>query len=118
MDDVTRRRDSKAEPADAAPPTKPNVEFRFKITGPPVDAHGEKVTELVFREPTGADIVRSGNPIRLDLSMNEQAMEQQMSSLAAVPPSTIKMLTARDWQTIAFELSARFFVPVMAARTG
>jgi hypothetical protein len=30
-----------------------------------------------------------------------------------VPPSTIKQLKAKDWQTISFALSGRFFVPAL-----
>jgi hypothetical protein len=90
-------------------------EYRHKLDYE-IDAHGEKVKELVFREPTGADIVRHGNPIRLDLYMNEANMESQMVALAAVPPSTIRQLKARDWNTIAFELTARFFVPTLGQR--
>jgi hypothetical protein len=90
------------------------LEYRHKL-GYPIKAHGEEITELVFREPTGADIVRYGNPIRLNFSMDEAAMENQMVALAKVPPSTIKQLKAKDWTIIAFELAARFFAPVRLA---
>jgi hypothetical protein len=90
------------------------LEYRHKL-GYAIKAHGEEITELVFREPTGADIVRSGNPLRLNYSMDEAAMENQMVALASVPPSTIRQLKAKDWNIIAFELCARFFAPVRLA---
>ena len=83
----------------------------------PIDAHGEKVTVLRWREPTGGDIERAGNPIIVDffgekpsLTFNEKKMSAMMSLLAAVPPSGIKQLTAGDWNSIAWKL-VRFFMP-------
>jgi hypothetical protein len=97
-------------------PISPN-EFVYKLDRE-LDAHGEKISELRFREPTGKDIVSYGNPIRLDLSMNETHMQNQMVALAGVPPSTIGQLTAREWNTCAFELTARFFAPDLRGQTG
>jgi hypothetical protein len=90
------------------------TEYRHKL-GYSIKAHGEEISELVFREPTGADIVRYGNPINLNFTMDSAAMEAQMVALAQVPPSTIRQLKAKDWNLIAFELSARFFAPVRLA---
>jgi tail assembly chaperone E/41/14-like protein len=125
MDEVTTRprgariapadekvREPKVEPKAETPPDDDNYHYKLDYE---LEAHGDKITELVFREPTGNDLVRYGSPIRLDLSMNESVMENQMVALANVPPSTIKKLKAKDWQTIAFELSARFFVPTFRA---
>jgi Phage tail assembly chaperone proteins, E, or 41 or 14 len=103
MDDVTRKTPQETKAA--------GLGFRFKLSAP-VMAHGEEVTELTFREPTGADIVNDGNPIRWDMTINEAVMEKHMSTLATVPPSTIKQLKAKDWQIIAFELGGRFFLPI------
>lgn len=80
-----------------------------------VQAHGEEVDTLTFREPTGSDIVSNGNPVRVgeDSSwvMDSPSMERHMSALAAVPPSTIKQLKAKEWNGIAFMLFYRFFTP-------
>jgi hypothetical protein len=69
-------------------------------------AHGDMVKELTFREPTGADIMSLGDeyPITIDwtsgtIRINPAPMGQIMSLLAAVPPSTIRMLKGRDWST-------------------
>lgn len=82
-----------------------------------VIANGDEVSELKFREPTGGDIARTGNPVVLDFSKDPpgfnydaKAMEAMMSTLAAVPPSTIRALHPKDWQNGAIML-AGFFVP-------
>lgn len=83
-----------------------------------VIAHGEEIKELRFREPTAGDIETCGNPVNIDflsgpspkMTFNEKAMSAMMSTLAAVPPSTIKNLHTRDWNTAAWNL-ASFFMP-------
>jgi len=86
----------------------------------PVIANGEEVSELTFREPTAGDIERVGNPVLLDFlsgdtpkaTFDAKAMTQMMSVLAAVPPSTIRAMHPRDWNTAAWNL-ASFFMPEM-----
>jgi hypothetical protein len=82
-----------------------------------VIANGDEVKELSFREPTGGDIARVGNPVLMDFSTDPpglkydtRAMEAMMSVLAAVPPSTIKQMHPRDWNNAAIQL-AGFFMP-------
>lgn len=86
----------------------------------PVIANGEEVSELTFREPTAGDIERVGNPVLLDFmsgdtpkaTFDAKAMTQMMSQLAAVPPSAIRAMHPRDWNTAAWSL-ASFFMPEM-----
>ena len=86
-----------------------------------IQAHGATVKELKFREPTGADIEACGVPVQftwvasedgggVQVTYNAKAMTAMMSLLAAVPPSSIKMLYARDWITCAMALQS-FFLP-------
>jgi len=82
-----------------------------------VIANGDEVKELKFREPTGGDIARAGNPVILDFSKDPpgftydvKAMELMMAMLAAVPPTTIKAMHPKDWENGALML-AGFFVP-------
>ncbi len=85
-----------------------------------VIANGDEVMELKFREPTGADIERIGNPVNIDMLSGEtpkitfdtKAMTQMMAMLAEVPPSTIRQMNPRDWNTAAWSLAA-FFIPEM-----
>jgi Phage tail assembly chaperone proteins, E, or 41 or 14 len=83
-----------------------------------VIAHGDEVKELRFREPTAADIERCGNPVNIDflsgdtpkMTFDAKSMSAMMSMLAAVPPSTIKQMHPRDWNSAAWNL-ASFFMP-------
>jgi len=82
-----------------------------------VDAHGEKINKLTFREPSGADIERYGNPLIIDMStevptvtFDERKMAAMLSALATVPLSTIRALSPRDWTTCAWGI-APFFMP-------
>ncbi|HWJ72594.1 MAG TPA: phage tail assembly protein [Kaistia sp.] len=85
-----------------------------------IPAHGEDIKELAFREPTGGDITRCGNPVKFNLasadpepSFDEVKMTAMMAALAGVPPSSIAVLTSRDWMTCAWMLSD-FFAPDLA----
>ena len=86
----------------------------------PVTANGEEVNELTFREPTAGDIEMVGNPVVLDFfqgdtpkaTFDTKSMTQMMSRLATVPPSTIRQMHPRDWNTAAWSL-ASFFMPEM-----
>ena len=83
-------------------------------------ANGDEVSSLTFREPTAADIERVGSPVELDFfqgetpktTFNTKIMTQMMAVLAAVPPSTIRQMHPRDWNTAAWSL-ASFFMPEM-----
>lgn len=67
----------------------------------PVEAHGETVKKLAFREATGGDIAAHGYPFTIAadgaLQPNAGVLTALMAALADVPPSTIKALTAGDW---------------------
>jgi hypothetical protein len=82
----------------------------------PVIANGEEVSEITFREPTGGDIERAGNPVIIDwnegarFEYKERQMSAMMALLANVPPSTIRMMHPQDWNTGAMKL-ASFFIP-------
>lgn len=85
-----------------------------------IQAHGETLKELRFREPTAADIETCGSPVRIDfegpntlpkMRYEEAAMFAMMVQLAGVPPSSIKMMSAKDWQTAALFLAHRYFFP-------
>lgn len=85
-----------------------------------VIANGDEVMELSFREPTAGDIERVGNPVNIDFLSSEhpkatfdsKMMTQMMATLAGVPPSTIRQMNTRDWNTAAYSL-ASFFMPEM-----
>jgi hypothetical protein len=78
----------------------------------------EPITELTFREPTGADINRYGNPVRIDqwgdVIIEERKMSMMISSLSGVAPPFIDALDPRDWASCAYRLRG-FFLPNPAA---
>lgn len=83
-----------------------------------IQAHGDEVKELRFREPTAGDIEKCGNPVNLEfnedgkpkMSFEAKSMSAMMSALAAVPPSSIRSMHPRDWENAAWNL-ASFFMP-------
>ncbi len=85
-----------------------------------VVANGDEVNHLTFREPTAGDIEQIGNPVHLDFfsgdnpkaTFDTKIMTKMMSQLAMVPPSTIRAMHPRDWNTAAW-LLAPFFMPEM-----
>jgi Phage tail assembly chaperone proteins, E, or 41 or 14 len=94
--------------------------LRIPLVHKPVQANGEEIKELVFREPTGNDIINIGNPVNLDIAalqngekkitFDGKIMSTMMATLAGVPPSTIKMMHTKDWNNAAWLLSG-FFTP-------
>jgi hypothetical protein len=85
--------------------------------GTAVMANGEMVKKLTFHEPTGNDMLHIGErwPVNIDwnsgvVTPNPLVMASVMAQLAAVPPSTIKMLQAKDFATCSYALMT-FFMP-------
>lgn len=107
-----------AEETPSEPPPEPWVtrleDGRLKLRlRKPVDAHGEKVKYLTFKEPTGGDIERIGNPVSMaggTLNFDAPIMTQMMSHLAQVPTSAIRGLHSNDWTNAAYAIW-NFFVP-------
>jgi hypothetical protein len=83
-----------------------------------VVANGDEVMSLSFREPTAGDIEVCGNPVNIDVFAGEtpkvtfdaKAMTAMLARLALVPPSTIRNMHPRDWNTAAWNI-ASFFMP-------
>ena len=72
------------------------------------------IRELTFREPTGGDINRYGNPVRInqdgDVVWDERKMTYMIAALADVLPPFIEDMHPRDWNTAAMKLR-NFFLP-------
>jgi hypothetical protein len=106
----------KVEGVEAAAPTPTTTDITIELKKP-VMANGEMVKQLTFREPTGGDMQLIGEkwPVNIDwttgiVTPNPEVMGAVMSTLAAVPPSTIKALKGKDFATCAHALMG-FFVP-------
>jgi len=113
------------EPAVAAPAEleelpqeKPPAEVwpvKVKLAHRPIrGVKGEMLHELSFREPTGGDINRYGNPCHInqdgDVVILERKMTTMMAALSGVLPPMIDLLDPRDWNSAAYRLRG-FFLP-------
>lgn len=81
---------------------------------PTRNSKNETIHELTFREPTGGDINRYGNPVRInqdgDVIIDERKMTMMISTLAGVLLPFIEALDPRDWNSCAYRLRG-FFLP-------
>lgn len=79
---------------------------------------GEMLKELSFREPTGGDINRYGNPVMIDQEGNVVILEKKMTTMMAVLCGVlqpfIEGMDPRDWNSCAYRLR-NFFLPDPAA---
>jgi Phage tail assembly chaperone proteins, E, or 41 or 14 len=82
------------------------------------DNKGEEVRELSFREPSGADINRYGNPVRInqegDVVIDERKMTLIMAALTGILSPLLERMDPRDWNSCAYRLRG-FFLPDPAA---
>jgi len=82
------------------------------------DNEGKEVRELVFREPTGGDINRYGNPVRInqdgDVVIDERKMTFIMAALTGILSPLLERMDPRDWNSCAYRLRS-FFLPDPAA---
>jgi hypothetical protein len=78
----------------------------------------DMVHELSFREPTGGDINRYGNPVRIDQNgdvlIDEKKMTTMMAVLSGVLMPFLEGMDPRDWNSAAYRLR-NFFLPDPAA---
>jgi hypothetical protein len=75
---------------------------------------GVLVKELSFREPTGGDINRYGNPCQIDQNGDVLILDRKMTTMIAVLSGIlqpfIEMMDPRDWNSCAYRLRG-FFIP-------
>jgi hypothetical protein len=108
-------------PIESAPPPSPVETWpvRVKLLHRPVrNLRGEMVHELVFREPTGGDINRYGNPCRIntdgDVVIDEAKMMRIIGALCGILTPNLDAMDPRDWNSCAYRLR-NFFLPEVAA---
>lgn len=78
------------------------------ILSKPITVHGEEVTELELREPTGEDVIALGFPYLIVLGDgDEQAIEMRpkvisryASRLAGIPPSSLNKISPADFSVV------------------
>jgi len=117
-DDVLDMEMVPPEPSAPAEP-EPYVEkwpIKVKLIHKPIrDNKGNELKELLFRQPTGADINRNGLPVRIDVQgdvlMDERKMTLMMTALSGVMTPFLETMDPRDWASCAYRLR-NFFLPV------
>jgi hypothetical protein len=66
----------------------------------PIQAHGETVHELTFRELNGSDIMAAGFPmmqVSIDTRVDPKAISALISRAANIPTSSVANMCALDW---------------------
>jgi hypothetical protein len=89
--------------------------FTVKLLHKPIIGNsGETLNELTFREPTGGDIIRHGNPVRFNAEgvpeIDERKMTNMMGQLSGVLAPLLNAMHPVDWNSCAQRLQF-FFVP-------
>jgi hypothetical protein len=100
-------------------PVKETWPIKVKLMHKPVrNGKGEMVQELSFREPTGGDINRYGNPCTVDQNGDVIILDRKMTTMIAVLSGIlqpfIEAMDPRDWNSCAYRLRG-FFIPDPAA---
>ena len=103
----------------APPPPAEVWPIRVKLLHKPIrNERNELVHELSFREPTGGDINRYGNPTRItldgDVAIDEQKMMRLMAVLSGHLIPLLEPMDPRDWNSCAYRLR-NFFLPDLGA---
>ena len=75
---------------------------------------GEMISELTFREPTGGDINRLGNPCQVDqfgdVIIIDRKMMTMMAQLSGILQPFLEAMDPRDYNSCAYRLRG-FFIP-------
>jgi len=113
--------DVEPTPIETAPPPAPVETWPVKVKllhRKIRNNNGQEISELVFREPTGGDINRCGNPCRInqdgDVVIDERKMSLIMANLSGVLSPLLDQMDPRDWNSAAYRLRS-FFLPELAA---
>lgn len=104
--------DASEPPQEPAPETWP---IKVRLMHKPVrNNKGDMVHELSFREPTGGDINRYGNPCHVnqdgDVIIIEKKMTTMMAVLSGILQPFLEGMDPRDWNSCAYRLRG-FFLP-------
>lgn len=100
----------------AAEPKKPDLVFELTT---PILSYGEEIKVLNLRKPTGADLIRIGNPVLFTPHVEPPRVEHDMprmvtmiATLSNTPSSSIATMDPKDLIGLAWSLSP-FFIPAL-----
>lgn len=71
----------------------------------PIQAHGDEVGEITFREPTPKDLMESGSPVLLiptaegdmGIEVRPKVIAAYIARLGGVPPSSVQSMCVADF---------------------
>ena len=124
VDDAEPIESAAAEPEKPAEPQPDIWPLVIKLMHKPIQKSpmGDTVNELKFREPTAADIIRSGgNPVRIEaadlvgnqvhynVKIDDAKMMRMMANLSGILEPYIQKMDSRDYNSCAYRLQ-RFFM--------
>ena len=96
--------------------TADDLLFEYTLTKP-IKAYNEEIKVIKVRKPTGADLVRIGNPVLFSPFTNPPRVEHDMGRVVAmvarlsnVPSSSLEMCDPVDLTGLAWAISP-FFIP-------
>ena len=103
------------EPDPEPEPFKETWPVKVKLLHKPVrNMKGEMVRELVFREPTGGDINRNGNPCMVDQNggdviIIDRKMTTMMAALSGILQPFLENMDPRDWRFLCLQVAGVFY---------
>ena len=113
---VSKQKNREDQPAADNVDADPNLLTTF-VLQKPIRAYDEMVSVLKLRKPTGADLIRVGNPVIFSPFADPPRIEHDMSKvvamvarLANVPSSSLEALDPQELTSLAWAISP-FFVP-------
>ena len=87
------------------------------VLAKPIKAFDEELAIIKLRKPTGADLIRVGNPVLfyphadpIKIEHDMPKMVTMMSRLSGIPVASLERMSTEDLLGIAWSLSP-FFIP-------
>jgi hypothetical protein len=113
--DAGKTIDHEPKPEPDPEPFKETWPIKVKLLHKKVrNSQGAMIDEIFFREPTGGDINRYGNPCMVDQYGDVVILDRKMTTMIAVLSGIlqpfIEAMDPRDWNSCAYRLRG-FFIP-------
>ncbi|MGL5344875.1 MAG: phage tail assembly protein [Plesiomonas sp.] len=72
----------------------------------PIKAHGDTLSAVTLREPTGADVKKCGMPYQINaeseaIIIDAASVGKYISVLGGIPPSSVDELSAADFSSLS-----------------
>ncbi|GAB5992926.1 phage tail assembly protein [Aeromonas enteropelogenes] len=78
----------------------------------PIQAHGESLTKLELKKPTGEQVCRLGLPYTMtpegEISINMKKVKGYLIELCAIPASAVEQIEPADLNNAAWDVAGFF----------